>query len=268
MECLSYCIAEQIDLFKVEKRLKQEDDYIWERARNTMQVMTKDGSQIFYVFKNGTIVTWNFKRYQAKKLIKLIKSATINAFEYVVKDEFSYQLGSITKLWPHDHFNVDCIQLENEENELKLAISFGLSTSIKLNFYEHNIEKQITKYLPIIQEHAGKGVFSSSRKKINKILGEIIFTKSQINLSSEILYQPKFFWKHPNLEEYYDMMEKYLDIPVRIETINQQLETLNEIFEMFNVYLVNKHSHNLEIIIIALIGVEIVFSLLNFHLYL
>ena len=74
MECLSYCIAEQINLFKVEERLKQEDGFIWERSRNTMQVISSDGAQIFYIFKNGTIVTWNYKRYQAKKLIKLIKS--------------------------------------------------------------------------------------------------------------------------------------------------------------------------------------------------
>lgn len=263
MECHCYCISEQIDLFKVEKRLLQEDDFSWERSRHTIQVINKNKDQLFYVFKNGTLVTWNFKRFEVKRIIKLIKLAALNPLDHPVKDQFSYQLGTDTKLWPHDHFNVDCMQLESEDRDLKLALSYGLSTSIKLNFYENNLEKQINKYLPFIERHAAKGSFHVSRKQIGKILGEIISTKSKINLSIEILYQPKFFWKHPNLEQYYDMMEKYLDIPVRVETINQQLTTLNEIFDMFNLYLMNQHSHNLEIIIIIMIGVEIILSTLR-----
>lgn len=269
MECLCYCISDQIDLSKLEKQLKQQELFSWERSRNTMQVIHKHKDQIFYVFKNGTLITWNIKRYEVKKIVKIVKPAAIKPLEYPVKDQFSYQMGMETKLWPHNYFNIDCIQLESEDHDLKLALSYGLSTSIKLNFYENNLERQINKYLPVIEKHTAEGIFTFSRKQIGKILGEIITTKSQINLSSEILYQPKFFWKHPNLEKYYDMMEKYLDIPVRVETINQQLATLNEIFEMFNLYLMNKHSHNLEIIIIVLIGVEIalsVLSLLNFHL--
>jgi len=33
----------------------------------------------------------------------------------------------------------------------------------------------------------------------------------------------------------------------------------------FNGYLENRHAHNLEVIIIALIAIEIIFGVLNFH---
>ena len=61
------------------------------------------------------------------------------------------------------------------------------------------------------------------------------------------------------------MLERYLHMQRRVSAINQRLDTLNEIFDMFNGYLENRHAHNLEIIIIVLIAIEIVFAVLNFH---
>jgi hypothetical protein len=89
--------------------------------------------------------------------------------------------------------------------------------------------------------------------------------KSEMNLINNFLYHPKFFWRHPSLEEFYTLLERYLHIPRRINAINHRLNTLNEIFDMFNSYLENRHSTSLELIIIALIAIEIIFGVLNFH---
>ena len=105
-----------------------------------------------------------------------------------------------------------------------------------------------------------------TRNKIRQIIGEILGAKSEMNLISNFLYHPKYFWQHPTLEAHYTMLERYLHIQRRVNAINHRLDTLNEIFEMFNGYLENQHSHNLEIIIIVLIALEIVFPMLNFHL--
>jgi len=165
-----------------------------------------------------------------------------------------------------DYFSVDRICLASQDTDIKLAISYGLSVSIKLNLYETKLEQLIIKHHSLLETGYQKGGFNTSRKNLNKILSEIIATKNKVNLSSEILYQPKFFWRHPNLEFYYTLTSNYLDIQTRIQTINQQLESLNETFQLFNSYLINEHSHYLEIIIIVLIAAEIIFSLLNLHL--
>ena len=86
-----------------------------------------------------------------------------------------------------------------------------------------------------------------------------------MNLISNFLYHPKYFWQHPTLEEDYIMLERYLHLERRVTTINHRLDTLNEIFEMFNHYLENRHAHTLEVIIIILIAIEVMFSMINFH---
>ena len=40
---------------------------------------------------------------------------------------------------------------------------------------------------------------------------------------------------------------------------------LNEIFDMFSGYLEDRYGHNLELVIIILITVEIIIAVLNFH---
>ena len=69
----------------------------------------------------------------------------------------------------------------------------------------------------------------------------------------------------PILADNFSMLERYLHIPRRINAINHRLDTLNEIFDMCNVYLQNRHSHNLEIVIIVLITIEIVIGVLQFY---
>ena len=93
----------------------------------------------------------------------------------------------------------------------------------------------------------------------------ILQAKSELNLISNFLYHPKYFWQHPTLEVHFIMLERYLHIQRRVNAINHRLDTINEIFDMFNGYLENRHAKSLEIIIIILISIEIVFDVLNYY---
>jgi required for meiotic nuclear division protein 1 len=266
VECLCYCIAEQLNLALLEQKLKRMSPLTWNRHWNVIEIYIPQKSQSCFLNKNGTLVSWNIKRHEIQQYIELARKNSINPIKAPIDDKFFYSIGNKTTLAPHEYFNVDCITLESDDSELKLALSYGLSQSIKLNYYEQQLERLINKYNPLIHQLSTEGKFKSGRQRINKIIGEILVTKSALNLTSNFLYQPKFFWAHPNLEHYYKIVEKYLDIPTRAQNINDQIDTLDEIFSMFNNYLENKHSHNLEIIIIALIAIEIMFYLLNWHL--
>ena len=155
--------------------------------------------------------------------------------------------------------------MKNDSDELKLSLSYGFSQSVKLQYFETIIDALIEKYNPMIQTLSHKGEMPISRKQIQQVIGEILGAKSEMNLISNFLYHPKYFWQHPTLEEHFIMLERYLHIQRRVNAINHRLDTLNEIFEMFNGYLENRHGHNLEIVIIILITLEIIIAVLNFH---
>lgn len=266
MECLSFCVANTIDLARLDNYCKNNlQDFTAFKFRDVLKLSQESKHYTLFVFKNGTVVSWGITRWQIGKYLEIIKRFGDRIIPFPVHDEFSYTIGDKTAIEPHDFFDVDCLTIDNHSDELKLSLSYGFSQSVKLQYFETIIETLIEKYSPMIQRLSNKGQMPISRLQIRQIIGEILGAKSEMNLISNFLYHPKYFWQHPTLEVYYTMLERYLHIQRRVNALNHRLDTINEIFNMFNGYLENRHSHSLEIIIIVLISMEIIFAVLNFH---
>ena len=236
MECLSYCIANRIDLTRLDNHYKTAlEGYRAVKSRDTLKLSpcNDDNIQVF-VFKNGTVVSWGVKRHQMSAYLNTIKLFAVKLVSFRVHDEFIFYPGNKTAIEPHDFFDVDCLSIETESDELKLSLSYGFSQSVKLQYFETILEGLIEKYTPLIHGLSHKGGKAISRNKIRPIIGEILGAKSEMNLISNFLYHPKYFWQHPTLEEHYIMLERYLHIQRRVNAINHRLDTLNEIFDMFN----------------------------------
>jgi uncharacterized Rmd1/YagE family protein len=269
MECLSYCIANKIDLARLDNYYKKETaGYISVKFRDVLKIAPSHVSNILlFIFKNGTVVSWGIKRHQINPYLEIIKLFADKPISFQVRDEFIYLHGAKTAIEPHGYFEVDCLSIDTllDSDALRLSLSYGFSQSVKLQYFETILEASIEKYTPLIHSLSNKGSMIVSRDQIRQVIGEILSAKSELNLISNFLYHPKYFWQHPTLEEYYIMLERYLHIQRRVNAMNHRLNTLNEIFDMFNSYLENRHSHNLEIIIIVLITIEILFAVF-FHL--
>lgn len=266
MECLSFCVAKSIDLLRLDNYFKNSSLYSSVKTRDVLKLNPIERPHhTIFVFKNGTIVSWGVKRFEITDYLNTIKLLIDKPVSIKVHDEFHYQLGDKTAIEPHDFFDVDCLTMEDFSEELKLSLSYGFSQSVKLQYFETILEALIDKYNPMILSLSQKGHMPITRKQIQQVIGEILGAKSEMNLISNFLYHPKYFWQHPTLEVHFSMLERYLHLQRRVNAINHRLDTLNEIFDMFNGYLENRHGHNLEIIIIVLIMLEIIVAVLNFH---
>lgn len=267
MECLSFCVAKAIDLSRLDNHFKNfSTTYLSVKTRDVIK-LSPHGKlhQTIFIFKNGTVVSWGIKRYEINEYLNIVKQFVDKPVALLAHDKLHYQLGDKTAIEPHDFFDVDCLTVEDDSDELKLSLSYGFSQSVKLQYFETIIDGLIDKYNPMIQSLSHSGEMPIKRKQIQQVIGEILGAKSEMNLISNFLYHPKYFWQHPTLEDHFIMLERYLHIQRRVNAINHRLDTLNEIFEMFNGYLESRHSHNLEIVIIVLITLEIIFGVLNFH---
>lgn len=268
MECLSFCLADSIDLARLDHDYKTTaTGYTAVRSRDVLKVSPLNTHHVLlFIFKNGTVVSWGLKRYQTKPYLDNILRFAEKPIVVRIHDEFVYSIGGKTAIEPHDYFDVDCLTIHSAyDDALKLSLSYGFSQSVKLQYFETMLETLIENYTPLIKRLSKKGKKPIKRTQIRAVIGEIICAKSEMNLISNFLYHPKYFWQHPTLEEDYIMLERYLHLERRVTTINHRLDTLNEIFEMFNHYLENRHAHTLEVIIIILIAIEVMFSMINFH---
>jgi uncharacterized Rmd1/YagE family protein len=267
MRCVAYCQAESYPLNKIAEMFKQQGFkskfysnvlYIWDREE------TLNRKEVF-IFNHGSLVTWNLKSQEERKVLAAILPLANVPLLNVEHDYFIFNYGEKTKISPHERFNTDVISLEEDDVQIKLAISYGLAQSVKLESYEASVRDTIAKNSSLPQELALYGRIALSGKAISKRMGEIFLERSSVNLRSEYLDMPEYFWEYPNMENYYLMTEKFLDIPHRVSSLNQRLDVLHELFNILTSQLQHRHSSMLETVIIILILIEVIMNVVHFH---
>ncbi len=262
MRATSSCLANSFQLSKLQK------DLLSQGRKTTIQTDVlherfKSGD-VFY-FKNGTIVTWGLAKLDNRLVIQSLGPYCVEPNSVIEHDEFVVETEATrTYMEPQGYFNVDLIHLEEDTLEMRLAISYPLSQSSKLQYFEREIESFTQKYSPLIETLATHGQVNRSSKEISKIIGQLFLVKTQVNLTSTYLSPPHFFWQNVNFGPTYEMVHSFMDIPERVESINQKMDVLNEMLDMLNSQLHHQHGSFLEIIIIVLLCVEIALGILPF----
>lgn len=261
MRCVAYCTAEKYELRKI-LTFFREKGFTGLFYRNVLYVHDAYQRKEIFLFSIGSLVFWNFTSREEKQITKELANFIPNSLAVPEVDYFifSYKPEIESQIHVHERFNADVIILEDKDPQIKLAISYGLAQSVKLESFEEKIQKTIQKNQSLPEELAEKGKISISRHAISRRMGEIFLERNSINLSSEYLDMPEYFWKYPRLEAYFVMTEKFLDMPKRVESLNKRLDILHELFNILTMQLQHRHSSILEMIIIILIGIEIILS--------
>lgn len=261
MRCASFCTAENYKLPQIATFLKSQG-YNVKQYRKLLHINHPYKTGDIFIFVYGCLVLWGLKRKDETELLELIKPYSVNPLTNIERDRFVYRYGENTEMTTHETFNADIIALESDSIQIKLAISYGLAQSIQLESYESAIQKTIDENAHFPQQLAQKGTITLSQKEISKRLGKIFLARSSINLNSDYLEDPEYFWEHPNIEAYYTMCKRFLDIPRRVAALNQKLDILHELFEILTSQRQHRHSNILEMTIILLIAIEIMLTLL------
>jgi uncharacterized Rmd1/YagE family protein len=263
MRCTSYCTASSYDIPRLFQSLLAKNPV--QLFRDVIHVAIKEERKVkgdIFYFSYGVIVCWGLSDMEEKEILATVKDFEREPNPKIELDEFTYGYGENMRI------EEDEITLQNKNVLTKLAISHGLAQSVKLTIFEELIQKTIdlTKHLPT--ELAHKGKIPLSRREISKKMGELFIERNFINLHSEILDVPEFFWDYPELEPFYRKTAHYLDVSKRVEILNKRLGVIHELFEILSGELNHQHSSRLEWTIIILIVIEVFLAVLRdiFHL--
>lgn len=262
MRCSGYCIATSFDTNKLYAYLK--DRYKAQRFREVTHVKitvnSNDEGNVFF-FPYGAVVCWGIEVTQELQILEEIKDFIFQPVEKVCDDLFLYAYGTTASIKEDD------IVLPNKDVLTKLAFSQGIAQSVKLDTFEHTIQKTVdlTRELP---EHlAMQGKIKLSGTDIRRMMGRLFIDRHSINLHQELLDTPEFFWEYSELEPYYHLVANYLDIQRRVNVLNQRLTVLKELFDMLNTEINHKHSSRLEWTIIWLIVIEVALNVTEILLH-
>jgi uncharacterized Rmd1/YagE family protein len=263
MRCTGYCTAAGYEIPRLFQFLQVNGTS--QLYRDVIHNQPKDDKgikrDIFY-FPYGVVIFWGFSDDEEKELLSNLKKFEREPLPKQELDEFSFSYGDKMKI------EEDEITLQKKDALTKLAISYAIGQSVKLTVFEEVIVKTVetTKQFP--RDLARKGKISLSRKETSQKMGELFLERNYINLHTEILDTPEFFWEHSELEPIYRRAIHYLDVNKRVELLNRRLNLMHELFEILSNELNHQQTSRLEMTIIILIVIEVVIALLRdlFHL--
>ncbi|MES2215329.1 MAG: RMD1 family protein [Pseudomonadota bacterium] len=235
------------------------DDVLY--ARKEFGNKDRVAVDIFY-FPFGCIIIWGASEAEETLILKELEAsnAALENVEALTSDLIYFRYDE----------NSEKTFIDEEKNEvilhdyspfLKLSLSHALAQSVKLNILENSVSNLLAKTSHIQKELAMTGSVTLSKKEIAKQIGMLFNERYSINLHSDILDVPEFFWRRPKYEPLYLMAAAFQDIQVRHNILNHRLDILHELYGVLSNERNYLHSTRLEVIIIALITIEVIIGL-------
>ncbi|KAI5102445.1 required for meiotic nuclear division protein 1-like isoform X1 [Silurus meridionalis] len=274
MQCVAYATAEQYHLPTLCHDLIANGFFeirdLPRDAANVLVIGTEiaskpDDNAMMFFFREGSVVFWNVDDKTIKKVMRILEQHEIQPYEVALvhweNEEINYSIeeGS-TKLHRGNFiFNSD---MDYEQVLLeKFAFSNALSLSVKLAIWEISLDNFVESIQPIPETlKSGKSVKLSRAEVLQKI-GELFALRHCINLSSDLLITPDFYWDREDLEQLYDKTCQFLSINRRVKVVNEKLQHCTELTDLMRNHLSEKHSLRLEWMIVILITIEVMFEL-------
>ena len=229
------------------------------------------GGKEVFIFDFGAIVFWGFHRGEEEELLNEIRFfvVTHGSGGLLSHQEFEEGQDDMAFVTSPDITAVtianDVITLPDDASaKSRLSVSFAIAQSTVLAIFEARIERKIEDYKYIPETLADRGKLKLSTKQLGGMIGEVYVIRHDVNLHSEILDTPDFFWKEPAaVEEDYRLTMRYLEMDTRTEILNKRLDMLRELLQVLQQQHENGHAMKLEWIVIWLIIVSTLVELVD-----
>lgn len=267
MRCASYCTAIEYNIRELVNYLNDaglEPKHFDNVIHAQKDVESKNQIDIFF-FPFGCTIIWGADEIEEASIITQISKCSINKLNEPFSD-FIFCKVDLTSQRTFIDEEKNEIILNDDSVFIKLSISHALAQSVKLSVLEQSVTNLLNETTPIQKELAKTGTISLSKKQISKQIGVLFNERYSVNLHSDILDTPEFFWRRPSYEPLYLMTAEFQDIQVRQNILNHRLNMIHELYEILSNELNYKHSTRLEWIIISLIAIEVVLALYQHNL--
>lgn len=269
MRCSSFCTANEYKTSELIKFLNEnglEPKYFDDVVYVQKEIRQDQKHVDIFFFPFGCVSIWGADESQEQTILKDLQNFELEKLEAPISDFIYFESNQeAEKTFIDEEQNK--IILNDESAFVKLSISYALAQSVKLNMLEHSVSNLLAKTSHIQKELANTGSVSLSKKEISKQIGILFNERYSINLHSDILDTPEFFWRRPSYEPLYLTTAEFQDIQVRHNILNHRLNMIHELYTILSNELNYKHSTRLEFIIIGLIAIEVILALAHADIF-
>lgn len=220
--------------------------------------------EIFF-FREGTVVMWNISELERSNILQFLKKYQENSYvERIVELEsetmnYFYADKGQSQL-KHGNFVI----AQNATSLDKYTFSNAMAQSVKLGIWEASLDQYIDSIEFVPEDLKAGRKIKLTQEQVLRKQGELFALRHSINLSSDLLDTPDFYWERDDLEILYQQICSYFSIAKRTKVINEKLNHCVELIGILSTHLSDRHHIRLEWMIIALIMIEVVFEVLHY----
>ncbi|KAJ7342052.1 hypothetical protein JRQ81_008459 [Phrynocephalus forsythii] len=231
----------------------------------TEQSVKKYDPGMVFFFREGSVVFWNVKEETMKSIMRILGKHEVQPYEIALihweNEEINYRRGEgLSKL--HRGEIMISSEIDTDEATLeKFAFSNALSLSVKLAMWEASVDNFVESIQSIPEILKSRKKMKLSHADVMQKIGELFSLRHRINLSSDLLITPDFYWDREHLEQLYDKMCQFLSIRRRVKVVNEKLQHCTELTDLMRNHLSERHALRLEWMIVILITIEVLFEL-------
>jgi len=272
----AYSTAEEYNLEKLLVALKEQGLYhassMTEDINDVLHVsaryqVDREPREIYF-FSEGSVVFWNVSDVEQKNVLLFLKTYEEGGYEKpIILEGSEKMLYTYTQVLNKTTLKNSKILLNTEgSTDLeKYTFSNALALSVKLATWEASLDIYAESLVGVVKDLKLAGKIRLSRNQVLKKQAELFALKHAINLSSDLLNTPDFYWDRENLETLYHKTCNHLDIPKRTKVMNERLYHCADLVKHLSHELSDAHHVRLEWLIIVLIAVEVSIAILKIH---
>lgn len=251
---IAYATAEEYDLERLRNSLIKQDLYELQAfpslednsADNkdtqppdflyaTAKIKFDDEPRDIFFFREGSVVLWNCTELECSNVLAHLQPFEIDAYNRALiaeeSDCMAYNYHPKRAHLANGNFylsqdpdggtaSAGAVALE------KYTYSNALSTSVKLGIWEALLDRYVDSMAYVTEDLKRGTKIKMSRAEVLRKTGELFALRHLINLSSDLLDTPDFYWDREQLEHLYSSTCGYFSVQRRTKVQRRMIRPL------------------------------------------
>jgi uncharacterized Rmd1/YagE family protein len=217
----------------------------------------EDGSFVV-LFRYGVVVLFGMAPQQEDEILRNLAGRVIGRF--ASGEEESAQI----EIAPDKDEQVTpagVISLRALLPEQVLIIADAIATNLILARDERNVSAVFDAIEPLARDLAEHGRTPGSRRTILKHIGNALLVQQRVSGLVAVTEKPDVLWERPDLERFYARLEDEYELKERADLLTRKLTVISDTGQALADIIDTERSLRLERIIIALILLEVIFTI-------
>ena len=217
-----------------------------------------EGGSFAVLFRYGVAVLFGMTSQEEDEILRSLEGRVIGRF--VTREEELAQV-EIAPDKDEQITPAGTISLKALLPEHVLIIADAIATNLILAHDERDVSAVFDVIEPLARELAEHGRTPGGRRAILKHIGNALLVQQRMSGLVAVTEKPDILWERPDLERFYARLEDEYELKERADLLTRKLTVISNTGQALADIINTERSLRLERIIIALILLEVIFTI-------